>query len=68
MDKLKVYLVYSSHLDSCEGLGGGGSWLEPQLVAAFRVKKDAYNWARREKRKNKFDWRHRFSYKTLLVT
>jgi hypothetical protein len=68
MDKLKVYLVYTSFLDSCEGLGGGGAWNKPELVGAFRVKKDARNWARQQRKKFKFDWRQKFSYKTLLVT
>ena len=68
MEKLKVYLVYLSYLDQYqEGLCGDGEWTKPIMMAAFRNPKDARKWARKERRKNKFDWRHKFSYQTLLV-
>lgn len=64
---LQVFLVYHSYLDSCEGLGGGGRWEEPQMVGAFTTKNKARNWVRQQRKKHKFDWKVRFSYKTLNV-
>jgi hypothetical protein len=40
---LKVHLVYFSQMDACEGLGGGGSWKKPELVAAFKSPTKARN-------------------------
>jgi len=69
MDKLKVCLVYFSYLDQYQdGLCGDGEWTKPEINAAFRNPKDARKWARKQRKEHKFDWRHRFSYKTLLVS
>ena len=68
MEKLKVFLVYSSYFNEGDGLAGGGVWNEPTMVGAFRDKKVARNWVRRQRRAWKFSWRTRFTYKTLLVT